>query len=123
MRKPRDFDTELRTLEEKARQLKERKIRQLGELVIATGADALTIDELAGALVAIADMKEVARKEGWARRGAAFFAGRSGASDRRLASPDTGHTTRSASSAAADIGGARPPDDSPPSTSGSTGTL
>lgn len=39
MRKPRDFDSELRALADKARQLKERRIQQLGELVIATGAD------------------------------------------------------------------------------------
>ena len=42
MRKPRDFDTELKALEDKARGLKTRKGRQLGELVIATGADART---------------------------------------------------------------------------------
>jgi DNA-binding protein H-NS len=37
MRKPRDFDAELKALEDKARGLKTRKVRQLGELVIATG--------------------------------------------------------------------------------------
>ncbi|MGX7872852.1 conjugal transfer protein TraD [Mesorhizobium sp. ORM6] len=41
MRKPRDFDAELYALEEKARELKTRKVQQLGELVIATGADQL----------------------------------------------------------------------------------
>jgi hypothetical protein len=50
MRKPRDYDAELKALEDKARELKTRKVQQLGELVIATGADALTADELAGAL-------------------------------------------------------------------------
>lgn len=49
MRKPRDFDAELKALEDKAKDLKTRKVQQLGELVIATGADALTPDELAGA--------------------------------------------------------------------------
>ena len=48
MRKPRDFDAELKSLEDKARELKTRKVRQLGELVIATGADTLTANELAG---------------------------------------------------------------------------
>ncbi|WP_443030605.1 conjugal transfer protein TraD [Sphingomonas sp. RT2P30] len=52
MRKPRDYDAELKALTEKARQLKERKVRQLGELVIATGADVLSIDELTGLLLA-----------------------------------------------------------------------
>ena len=44
MRKPRDFDSELQVLTEKAKQLKVRKVQQLGELVIATGADALDVD-------------------------------------------------------------------------------
>ena len=39
MRKPRDFDAELKALGDKARDLKNRKVQQLGELVIATGAD------------------------------------------------------------------------------------
>ena len=77
MRKPRDFDTELKALEDKARGLKTRKVRQLGELVIATGADALTANELAGALIVLAETKEAGKKEAWARRGAAFFQGRS----------------------------------------------
>ncbi|MGY4306159.1 hypothetical protein ACVIJ6_003402 [Bradyrhizobium sp. USDA 4369] len=54
MRKPRDFDADLKALEDKARGLKNRKVRQLGELVIATGADALSADELAGALILLA---------------------------------------------------------------------
>ena len=41
MRKLRDFDAELKALDDKARGLKTRKVQQLGELVIATGADAL----------------------------------------------------------------------------------
>ncbi|MDG4879228.1 conjugal transfer protein TraD [Mesorhizobium sp. WSM4935] len=77
MRKPRDFDAELRALEEKARELKMRKVQQLGELVIATGADALSTDELAGALVAIAETKDAARREAWAKRGVTFFESRS----------------------------------------------
>src|SRR5579864_5728938 len=40
MRKPRDFDAELKALGDKARDLKSRKVQQLGELMIATGADA-----------------------------------------------------------------------------------
>ena len=38
MRKPRDYDAELKALEDKAKELKTRKVQQLGELVIATGA-------------------------------------------------------------------------------------
>ena len=45
MRKPRDFDGELKALGDKARALKSRKVQQLGELVIATGADGLSADD------------------------------------------------------------------------------
>ncbi|MFD1943776.1 conjugal transfer protein TraD [Paradevosia shaoguanensis] len=77
MRKPRDYDAELKELEDKARELKTRKVQQLGELVIATGADGLTADELAGALVALAETKDTDKRGAWAKRGAAFFQGRS----------------------------------------------
>ena len=76
MRKPRDFDAYLKALEDKARGLKTRKVRQLGDLVIATGADTLTAEELAGALVLLAETKEAGKREAWARRGAAFFQSR-----------------------------------------------
>jgi type II secretory pathway component PulK len=76
MRKPRDYDAELKALEDKARELKTRKVQQLGELVIATGADSLTAEELAGALVALAETKDPAKREARAKRGAAFFQGR-----------------------------------------------
>jgi hypothetical protein len=76
MRKPRDFDAELKALEDKARGLKSRKVRQLGELVIATGADSLGADELAGALLVLAETKEAGKREAWARRGTAFFQSR-----------------------------------------------
>ncbi|WP_299748071.1 conjugal transfer protein TraD [uncultured Tateyamaria sp.] len=52
MRKPRDYDADLKALEEKAKELKTRKVQQLGELVVATGADAFSAEELAGAPVA-----------------------------------------------------------------------
>ena len=73
MRKPHDYDAELKALEDKARELKTRKVQQLGELVIATGADQLNIDELAGALVAIAETKDTSKREAWAKRGVMFF--------------------------------------------------
>jgi hypothetical protein len=76
MRKPRDFDGELKALQDKARDLKNRKVQQLGELVISTGADALNADELAGALIVLAETKEAGKREAWARRGAAFFQSR-----------------------------------------------
>ena len=100
MRKPRDFDAELKSLEDKARNLKTRKVQQLGELVISTGADVLTADELAGALIVLAETKDAGKREAWAKRGAAFFQGRA----RRSASaPD-----RDVSGAATPSGGAQP---------------
>jgi hypothetical protein len=90
MRKPRDFDAELKALEDKARDLKLRKVLGLGELVIATGADLLTAEELAGALVVLAETKDTGKKEAWAKRGAAFFRGRS----RRSAPADVSDTNR-----------------------------
>lgn len=69
MRKPRDFDSELKALADKAKQLKERRVQQLGELVIATGADAIDAETLAGALLVIAENNEAQRKEAWRKRG------------------------------------------------------
>ena len=73
MRKPRDIDSELKALEAKAKTLKERRVRQLGELVIATGADALDTDMLTGALLGAVATKDANAKEGWRKAGAAFF--------------------------------------------------
>ena len=75
MRKPRDIDSELKALADKAKQLKERRVLQLGELVIATGADATDAETLAGALLDIAGNSDAARKERWRQRGATFFQG------------------------------------------------
>jgi hypothetical protein len=73
MRKPRDIDSELKALEAKAKTLKERRVRQLGELVIATGADALDAELLTGALLGAVAMKDTHAKEGWRKAGAGFF--------------------------------------------------
>jgi hypothetical protein len=100
MRKPRDFDAELKALEDKARTLKTRKVRQLGELVIVTGADTLSTNELAGALIVLAETKEAGKKEAWARRGAAFF--------QRRARRNAPATDRDTDGAPAQPGGAQP---------------
>lgn len=73
MRRPRDFDAELKALTDRARQLKEQKLRQMGELVIATGADTLEPDMLAGALLAAVSNKDSSTRESWRKAGAAFF--------------------------------------------------
>jgi hypothetical protein len=100
MRKPRDYDAELKALDDKARELKERKLRQLGELVIATGADALPVEELAGALLAAATTADRAMKEDWRTRGERFF--------RRPARKPARGADRNASGGKADGGGAAP---------------
>jgi hypothetical protein len=100
MRKPRDFDAELKALGDKARGLKSRKVQHLGELVIATGADALSADELAGALIVLAETKDTGKREVWAKRGAAFFHSRA----RRTAPAAERHT----GGARAQPGGAQP---------------
>lgn len=106
MRKPRDFDTELKSLEDRARDLKARKVQQLGELVISTGADALSAEELAGALIVLAETKDAGKREAWAKRGAAFFQGR---------------TRRTASASDRDVGGAQPQPGGAQPASGSAG--
>jgi hypothetical protein len=95
VRKPRDYNAELKALSERATQLKERKVHQLGDLVIASGADALSIELLAGALVAAAEEKDASIREGWRKTGAAFFqrtgpASNSAAEDRSPAASDSG---------------------------------
>ncbi len=107
MRKPRNFDAELKALEDKAKELKTRKVQQLGELVIATGADALTAEELAGALLLLTETKDASRREVCARRGAMFFQGRA---------------RRSAPAAGRDASGTPPQPDRPQPASGGTGT-
>ena len=74
MRKPRDIDAELRALSDKAKGLKAKRVLQLGELVTVTGADALDLVTLAGALLAAVNgAKSAEQKEAWRSEGAAFF--------------------------------------------------
>jgi len=75
MRKPRDFDSALRALTDKTKALKENKRRQLGELIVATGADALDMETLAGGLLTMVGTADTVQKESWRKRGAAFFRG------------------------------------------------
>jgi hypothetical protein len=52
-RKPRDYDAELQALMDKAKKVRTQKTTQLGELVQIVGADALPMEALAGALMAV----------------------------------------------------------------------
>lgn len=94
MRKPRDFDAELKALDSKARQLRQAKLQQLGELVVATGADALPVEQLAGALLAAASASDMIVREDWRQRGASFF--------QRQGKARGGARSRAASAAAGD---------------------
>lgn len=85
MRKPRDFDSELQALSDRAKQLKSRKVLQLGELVIATGADTLDPETLTGALLGVVKTKDTKEREAWRASGAAFFQRQSRAADRGTA--------------------------------------
>ncbi len=75
MKKPRDIEAELKALSDKARALKAKQRTQLGELVAATGADALDPETLAGALLDAVERAKVdgQAKEAWRAKGAAFF--------------------------------------------------
>lgn len=85
MRKVRDFDAELKALNDRAKLLKQRKVQQFGELIEATGADALEPDLLAGALLAAVAEKDKATTSAWSRQGAQFFRDTSRRSSRRNA--------------------------------------
>lgn len=73
MRRPRDYDAEMKALTNKAKALQDRKLRELGQLVTATGADALGADVLAGLLVHAAATTDMVQREAWRTAGAAFF--------------------------------------------------
>ena len=73
MRKVRDYDAELKALNDKARSLKAKRIEQLGQLVAATGADALDAETLAGVLLDAIGSMDAGAKEAWRAKGAAFF--------------------------------------------------
>ena len=74
-RKPRNFDAELQALMDKAKKVKGQKTVQLGELVQVTGADALPIEALAGALLAAVEQSKKTPEAvtRWAERGQALF--------------------------------------------------
>jgi hypothetical protein len=83
MRKTRDFDAELKELSEKARLIKSKKVQQLGDLVIATGADAFDRNTLAGLLLAGVECSQDEAMEDWRTSGASFFRKREQGARRR----------------------------------------
>ena len=99
MRKPRDFDAALKTLTDKTKALKESKRRQLGELIVVTGADALDMETLAGGLLAMVETNDVAEKERWCKRGTAFFRRTAQASQRKPRGNTTSATSNDSTQA------------------------
>lgn len=97
MRKVRDYDAELKALGDKARALKAKRVEQLGQLVTATGADALDAETLAGVLLDAIGSKDAGAKEAWRAKGAAFF--------QRSGRKGSGAATINGSGAAAEPGG------------------
>jgi hypothetical protein len=71
-KKPRDYDAELKALMDKAKKLKSQKTVQL---VQVTGADALPVEALAGALLAAMETvkKQPDAVTRWTERGQALF--------------------------------------------------
>lgn len=98
MRKPKDINAELAALAERAAALKARRITQLGELVIASGADALGADMLMGALRAAATEKSEQTRGRWRQLGEAFFCGERKDADTTGAGP---HDTNAGSAPSA----------------------
>ena len=96
MRKVRDFDAELKALNDRAKLLKQRKVQQFGELIEATGADALEPDLLAGALLAVVAETDKSIITKWSARGAQFFRETSRRSSRGAAGAGTGGKAGSA---------------------------
>ena len=91
LRKVRDYDAELKALGDKARALKAKRVEQLGQLVAATGADALDAETLAGVLLDAIGSKDASAKEAWRTKGAAFFQrrGRKGGGAAAIDGPGT----------------------------------
>ena len=88
MRKVRDYDAELKALADKAKKLKARKVEQLGALVVATGADALDLEVIAGMLrQGVSRAEDDTVKESWRADGATFL-GKRGRKGRSKAGSD-----------------------------------
>jgi hypothetical protein len=73
IRRPKDFDAQLKALAEKAKALKDNKLHHLGELVVATGADTIDPETLAGGLLAITLTKDPTQRAAWKKAGEEMF--------------------------------------------------
>jgi DNA-binding protein H-NS len=87
----KDYVAELKVLQQKQRELRAKHAQQLGDLVVATGADTLDPATLAGALLA-AVKSDKASRASWQAEGGRFLEGRT-RTRRKAASGGTGPET------------------------------
>ena len=73
MRKVKDYDAEMKALEEKLRALKAERVLHYGQLVLATKADQLDDETLAGLLILGVSSKKADARDGWRDKGQTFF--------------------------------------------------
>ncbi len=91
MCEPHDYNSDMKALRERAQSLKMRKVQQLGDLVIATGADVLPVEQFDGALPDAVETRDAVVLKNWSGRGDAFFRSRPRCTAREVA-PDDGST-------------------------------
>ena len=90
----KDYAAELDVLQQRQRELRLKHARQLGDLVMATGADALDPETLAGALLGALASTDAAAREEWRVQGAAFFQRRTRNTRRRARAEPQGGAER-----------------------------
>lgn len=90
----KDYDLELKALQQRQRELRLKHVQQLGNLVVATGANALDPETLAGALLSAVASIDTAAREGWRAQGAAFFQRRARNTRRRARAEPKGGAER-----------------------------
>ena len=73
MRKVKDYDAEMKALDEKVRALKAERVLHYGQLVLATKANELDDATLAGLLLVGVGITKAEQREGWRARGETFF--------------------------------------------------
>jgi hypothetical protein len=96
MRRPKDFDAQLKALADKAKTLKENKLHRLGELIVATGADTLDMETLAGGLLAMTTTKDPAQRAAWKKAGEEMF--RKGGRSAKVGPSDNRESTQTSNS-------------------------
>ena len=78
MRRSRHIDSEPNVFPDKARRLKDRRVRQLGEPIATTGAEVFDAEAFTGTLLGAAATKDSALLALRRKDGTAFFSGQAG---------------------------------------------